>query len=86
MEVGDQKRNVISLSTIQPLNPDIGAEWGSYFNRFPSKNEECLCSLRQKARELMHQYVLYFIRLLNFDTDPHAIDTGFDEHLLILVP
>ena len=34
----------------------------------------------------MHEYVFYFVRLLDLDADPNAVDTWLDENLLILVP
>jgi len=30
--------------------------------------------------------MLYLIRLLNLDADPHAVDAGFNKDLLILIP
>ena len=58
----------------------------AHLDRLPPEDEEGLCSLRQETRELVHQDILYFVRLLDFDADTCTVHAGFNEHLLVLIP
>ena len=54
-------------------------------DRFPPQNVERLGALCQESRKLVDQNMFDLIRLLDLDAYPHAVDTWFDVHPLILV-
>jgi hypothetical protein len=54
-------------------------------DRFPPQDVKRLCSLGQEAGELVNQYMLNLICLLDLDAYPHAIDAGLDIDALVLV-
>jgi hypothetical protein len=57
-----------------------------YLYGLPPQNKKGLRTLCQKACELVHKYVFYLVRLLYLYAYPHAVDTGLNEDLLVLVP
>ena len=56
-----------------------------HLDRFSSQNKECLRSLCQKPRELVHQYVLDLVGLLDFYAKPYAVDTRLNEYALVFI-
>jgi len=54
--------------------------------RLPSQYEEAFRSLRQESGELVHEYVLNLIRLLDFDGYSDGVHRRFDEDAFVLVP
>ena len=54
-------------------------------NRFSAQNVEGFGPLSQKPRELVHEYVLDLVRLLDLDGDSDAVDRGLDQDPLVLV-
>ena len=56
-----------------------------YLDRLAAQNEERLCTLLQEPCELVDQYALNLIRLLDLDAHAHRVDTGLDQDTLILV-
>jgi hypothetical protein len=85
MEVGDQKRYIIALH-LSVFYPPAPTRALAYLDRFPPQNEKGLGSLRQEAREFMHQYVFDLVGLFYPDAYAHTVDAGFNEHLLIFIP
>ena len=57
----------------------------AYLHRFPPQHKEGLCTLGQEARELVYQYMLYLVCLLDLYADAHTVDARFDKHPLVLV-
>jgi hypothetical protein len=56
-----------------------------YLDRFPPEYEERLCSLSEKACELVDQDVFDFVGLLYSDADSNTVDAGFDQDFLVLI-
>lgn len=47
---------------------------GAHLYRLPPQHYEALCPLHHEASKLVTQYALYFIGLLDFDTQTNGID------------
>jgi len=86
VEVGDEERNVIALPNDQQSLPSSAqCPASAYIDRLPPQDEERLRSLRQESRELVHQDMLDFIRLLDPYADSHTIHRRLDEDTFFLV-
>lgn len=57
----------------------------AYLHWFPAQHDEVLCSLHHEPSELVAQNSLYFIRLLNFDTQSDRIHRWLDQDAFVLV-
>lgn len=93
MEIGDQKRDIITLSPNEPLNvrqnttlPKSKVFEQTHLNSLPSEYKKGLRPLCQESGKLMYQNMLYLVRLLDLDANPNAIYAGFNKDLLVLVP
>jgi hypothetical protein len=84
MEIRDQERDIIALHTHQHLQT-VRTSSHTYLDRLPPQNKERFCALGQETCELMHQYMFYLICLLDLYAHTHAINTWFDEDLLVFV-
>ncbi len=84
VKICDQKRYVIALKS--NVN-DIGLDRTALANLdgFPPQYEECLCSLFQEPCELVNEYILDFVRLLDLDADTYTVDARFYEDLFIFI-
>lgn len=86
VEIRDQKGNIITLVECQKHCTESITRVGSvYLDGLPPEDKEGLGALLQEPSEFMDQDMLDFIRLLYPNADANAVDTGFDENLLILV-
>ena len=57
----------------------------AHLDWFSPQYEECLRSLRQKPRKLVHQNILYFIRLLDLYANARTVYTRLDKDFLVFV-
>lgn len=57
----------------------------SHLNGLPSQDKKGLRPLGEESGELVDQNMLNFIRLFDLYTNPHTVDAGLNEHLLVLV-
>ena len=75
MVVRDEERDVVTLSrcTFEHLLLLSCRNMIAHLDRFPSQDDEALRSLHHEARELVAQYPLDFIRLLDLDAYPHRV-------------
>lgn len=86
VEIRDQKRNIIALGECQKHCRESITRGGLvYLDGLPPEDKEGLGALLQEPSEFMDQDMLDFIRLFYPNADANAVDTGFDENLLILV-
>ena len=51
----------------------------------PSQYDETICTLHHEASELVTQYPLDLIRLLDLDAEPDGVHGWLDEHAFVLV-
>lgn len=81
VEVGDQERNIISLTTqtISNHSKHHSTSPGTHLDRFPPQNHKVLRPHRHKPRKLLTQDPLNLIRLLDRDGYTDTVDTRFDE-------
>ena len=87
VEIGNEERNVIALPEIHLAIVRVHARDPAltYLDRLPPQNEEGLRSLRQEARELVHQDMLDLVRLFYPYANAHAVDRGFNKDTFFLV-
>ena len=81
MKIGDQKRNIIPLTHVNPQNPRQGA----YRNRFPSQDDKTLCPSSEESSQFMSEDTFNFIRLFDFDANADRVDGRLDKHLFVLI-
>ena len=87
MEIRDQERDIISLTSCVSSHPSpyLPPLPPTHLNRFSPQDKERLRPLRQESRELMDQDILNLIRLLDLDANAHTVDAWLDQDALVLV-
>lgn len=56
-----------------------------YFDSLSPQYKERFCSLRQKSRKLVYQYILNLVSLFDLDADPHAVDARLNKDFLVFI-